>query len=67
MKFILVALVALTGACSADKAPSTTKLVTMCRDDNNSITVESLYKEGWKYVGQLHNNGINCTVTLWHK
>lgn len=26
---------------------------------------EVLMKDGWSYVGPIHNDGINCTVTMW--
>jgi hypothetical protein len=54
--------------------PTDIRLERFCRDetptkDELDITKpyikEVLLKDGWTYEGPLHNDGINCTVTLW--
>lgn len=44
-----------------------TDTILFCRDtsENNKTLVESLAKNGWHYAGQLHNDGINCSMVLW--
>lgn len=32
---------------------------------NKAYVKEVLLKQGWTYVGPIHNDGINCTVTMW--
>ena len=72
-------LLALFLACSPANVPSLTRptdirLERFCRDetptkDELDITKpyikEVLLKDGWTYEGPLHNDGVNCTVTLW--
>lgn len=44
-----------------------TDTVLLCRDtsETNKGLIAALAKNGWQYAGPLHNDGINCTMTLW--
>lgn len=44
-----------------------TDTVLLCRDTSevNKGLIAALVKNGWQFAGQLHNDGINCTMTLW--
>ena len=64
----------LVSACQApekkkEPAPTAVKTDTilLCRDaaETNKGLVDILVKNGWQFAGQLHNDGINCTMTLW--
>jgi hypothetical protein len=56
--------------------PTEARFERFCRADNaleakeaellsKAFIQEVLLKDGWRYAGPLHNDGINCTVTLW--
>lgn len=53
--------------------PSEIRLERFCRDETptegvditKSYIKEVLMKDGWTYAGPIHNDGINCTVTMW--
>lgn len=53
--------------------PTEIRLERFCRDETPTEGADLtktyieivLMKEGWTYVGPLHNDGINCTVTMW--
>lgn len=68
---VLVMLVACQPAKAPQPAPTAsvvkTDTVLLCREspDANKARVAELAAAGWRYVGPLHNDGINCTVTLW--
>ncbi len=38
-----------------------------CREspDDNKARVADRAAAGWQYAGPLHNDGVNCTMTLW--
>ena len=44
-----------------------TKAILFCREieGTNDATIAILTKQGWRYAGALHNDGINCTKVLW--
>lgn len=50
-------------------APTTPKLIEMCRDDQAGAEsqAQAAMSDGWRYQGPAYNDGINCTVTLWAK
>lgn len=53
--------------------PTEIRTERFCRDESTEDGVDLtktyieivLMKQGWTYVGPLHNDGINCTVTMW--
>ena len=53
--------------------PTEIRMERFCRDETPTEGVdmtkayikEVLMKDGWSYVGPIHNDGINCTVTMW--
>ena len=44
-----------------------TQTVLLCREtaETNKGLISALIKNSWQYAGPLHNDGINCTMTLW--
>jgi hypothetical protein len=50
-----------------EQAEVSATMVHMCRETPaaNRLEVEQLARGGWRYAGPLHNDGVNCTVTLW--
>lgn len=44
-----------------------TDTVLLCRDtsETNKGLIAAMAKNGWQFAGQLHNDGINCSMTLW--
>ena len=53
--------------------PTEIRMERFCREEiptegvdiTKSYIKEVLMKDGWTYVGPIHNDGINCTVTMW--
>lgn len=54
--------------------PTEIRLERFCRDEvvpaaglemTKAHIKEVLMKDGWTYAGPIHNDGINCTVTMW--
>lgn len=53
--------------------PTEIRMERFCRDETpiegvditKSYIKEVLMKDGWTYAGPIHNDGINCTVTMW--
>jgi hypothetical protein len=45
------------------------KMEEFCRDTpaTNYLTLLSSFNDGWKYIGPLHADGLNCTVILFTK
>jgi hypothetical protein len=44
------------------------KFVQFCREDSATTQqahADLLLKGGWRYLGPVNNNGMNCTNTLW--
>lgn len=59
----------LVAALAMGMRPEEWRQVHFCRENvaSNSATVTALSREGWSYVGPLHNDGINCTVVLFRR
>jgi hypothetical protein len=71
---LLLALLACESAPALVSRPTEVRLERFCRDETpstdgvditKSYIKEILLKDGWTYEGPLHNDGINCTVSLW--
>jgi hypothetical protein len=49
--------------------PTESKVHLFCPDDDkvtrDGYIQELLIAQGWAYAGQLNNNAIGCTYTLW--
>lgn len=53
--------------------PTEIRMERFCREEiptegvdiTKAYIKEVLMKDGWTYVGPIHNDGINCTVTMW--
>lgn len=44
------------------------KVVTFCREDSDQVgEVTRLLRTGFRYVGPLNQNGMNCSHVLWCK
>lgn len=41
--------------------------VLLCREYDLDLFTNNLYNDGWEYVGQLCNNGINCSYIQFRK
>lgn len=68
MRVVLVVVMGLVAtACSDALSSAPREVVTweFCRETNAHPAAAVLVAEGWEYVGILHQNGINCSNTLW--
>ena len=65
-RLLFVAMVVL--ASCGTPAPSSCTIEEFCRDDpDQAASVGSLTEMGYRYVGVLNANGLNCNHVLWCK
>lgn len=62
-----LALLAATFLLPACAGGAKTVAVHLCRETPATTVaiLDDLSKEGWRFGGVLHHDGLNCTVTLW--
>lgn len=67
MKRLMMVLTAgLALGCSEPEMES--EFRTFCRDELDSqhkLTVDLLMRDGWRYAGPIHPNGLNCYNVLF--
>ena len=63
----MLLLLSLLVACQPNLTYTELKVVQMCREsaETDESLIKLLAQDGWRYEGPLHNNGMNCTASLW--
>jgi hypothetical protein len=66
MTRLMLLATALAFGCSEPEMESTTQL--FCRESTDSevrLATDLLLRDGWRYAGPIHPNGINCYNVLF--
>lgn len=65
----LLMVMALVAAGCGEKPVTEYRAVMFCREDITEFDtrLKQLFKDGFRYAGPLHQNGINCTNVLFVK
>lgn len=65
MRMFLLLAVVLVGCEPAPQPPALTLAMDFCRDQPTEKIAQRMLLDGWRYVGILNHNGLNCSTVLW--